>query len=318
MPEIKVRVTGDNGDFKKKLREASEESRVAAAEMREQFGELAHRAGDIAGEFGLGKVGHLLKDLTGGAALAFGTALVGGLLEGIKKASEFGDALARLGIQMGNLQAGKELGEYVERLALAGPGGPTKEALLGASQTMLGAGMREEEVRAWLPRIQRLSAGAGLQAEQLGEMIAGGSVGITRGLEHSPLVRGAMQASGQSDPLKALAWVSDTVYASALDVMSARPSGRIEGTKRQIGSVIEQMGASFLDPTLDPAGYYERQRAAAGLFSSGLNPQGLSLGPSQGIFPAGSDLKEAAKNIRDATEDQKAVWRKFGDMWDVR
>ena len=43
MAEIKVRLTGDNADFKKKLEESSAESRMMAAEMREQFLDLWER-----------------------------------------------------------------------------------------------------------------------------------------------------------------------------------------------------------------------------------------------------------------------------------
>jgi len=314
MPEIKVRLTGDNADFKKKLEESSAESRLMAAEMREHFVDLAERAGDIAGESGLGKIGGILKDLSSGAVLAFGTALVGAVAEGVKKASEFADAVARLGIAMGNMQLGKEMGEYIEKLAKIGAG-PTKEQLTSAAFSMMSTGtMTEENVRRWIPRIQNLNAAnPQISAEEWGEMIAGGSVGITRGLEHAPIVRGAMQASGLKDPLGALAWAADTTFGNSLNIMAAQPSGQMEGIKRAAGGAIDQLGTGILQMLFDPQ-YFEQMikspSAGWGGKGSQIAPGIFSNNPSMfgGPMAPAADLQDAAKSLKDsATINQEIL-----------
>src|SRR5208282_219419 len=97
MPEIKVRLTGDNADFKKKLEESSAESRAMAAEMKAQFGEVREKAAEIAGENGLGGIGNILKDLTGGAVIAFGAALLSAVVDAVKEAGKMQSLVASLG-----------------------------------------------------------------------------------------------------------------------------------------------------------------------------------------------------------------------------
>src|SRR5271165_2775375 len=135
MAEIKVRITGDNADFKKKLEESSAESRLMAAEMRAQFGEIKEAAGDIAGEAGLGKIGGMLSNLTGGA-VAFGAALLGGVLDTAKEFMKMESLITQLGTRAGSQFVGKEMAEWIGSIVSIGP---NKEQLIGSAGKLFDA-----------------------------------------------------------------------------------------------------------------------------------------------------------------------------------
>src|SRR5271166_3609908 len=103
MAEIKVRITGDNADFKKKLEESAAESRLMAAEMHEQFSKVKETVVDIAGESGLGKISQMLgAGGLAGAAVAFGSSLVEGIKSAIEETAKLQSTFTKIGTLSGS------------------------------------------------------------------------------------------------------------------------------------------------------------------------------------------------------------------------
>jgi len=249
MAEIKVRITGDNADFKKKLEESSAESRLMAAEMHEQFSQVKDKVLDVAGENGLGSIAKILGGLSTPIA-AFGTAIVAAVGEGIKKTLEWQDLVVRTGTLIGSQGAGKEVAEFIEKAASVGVG-PSKDQLMLAYQSMVRGNISPEDAKQWIPRIQNLAqAHPEIGAPEWGEMIGGGSVGITRGLMHNEDVRKAMSIYGQNDPLRALFTLGGPggLYGNAILDKLNTTGGQMSATGRGVGEALESVGKFLTDP----------------------------------------------------------------------
>jgi len=308
MAEIKVRITGDNADFKKKLEESSAESRLMAAEMREQFNLVKEKVGEVAGENGLGKISHVLGDIIGGpgGAIAFGAALLGGVVDAVKEAAKFEGIMARLGTQFGSAFMGKEMGEFIESIQTIGP---NKEQLAGAAMMLGRGGMTMEEVKLNLPRLQKLAIGTGEDIGTLAEEFAKGEVGIPRGLQRNVDIRAAAQQYGERPAIDLLRLMTDPggKYFNAIQDQLDTPGGKLGQLGVNFGKTTERVGAAILEgdfnrlfsggPGLD------RPQDSAPPFGPG------STSASWGLF----DFKETVRQHKSNLDREKEIQ----DAWKI-
>ena len=303
MAEIKVKLSGDNSDFKRKLAEASAESRAKAAEMIEHFEGVKESIGEIGSDSGLGRIGGLLTGLTGGA-VAFGAALLTGITKAVGEAMKLDALRVRMGTQLGSQLAGKDLDEFINSILTIGP---NKEELMRSAGKLGEAKWSPEEIKRTLPAIQKLAIGRGLPAEEIAEEIAGGSVGITRKLEHDPMLRAIMKDFPGQDPVKALiasAMTPGGRFFNAINDALSSPSGKMASAGVAVAKTTEKageiglglltgdMGVAFPDLFKDLPKYRGAPHLGTPLGSG-------SQGQASGII---IPISEAAKSLRESAD----------------
>lgn len=167
MPEVDVKIKGDDSDLKKKFEESAKQAKEFGDKIKEQLNQAKDVAVDFAGEQGLGKIAGQLGSGLGIAA--FGTAIAKLFTDSVESASKLETELVKLGSALGPAQAGmaRDLKDWLESVS-AGMGGVEENMKVFQGLVHL---FPVEEAKRMLIDIQNAALQMRIPVDQLGDAI---------------------------------------------------------------------------------------------------------------------------------------------------
>jgi len=167
MPEIKVKISGDNSGFNRAMKDASSTSRAFAGEVKSEVAGVTDVLTKVAGGSGFGKLASLLgAGGLAGAAVSFGVALVGAVKGGVDAFEKLETAQARASAAFGSKGMAFQLKEWAKQNA----GSLAPEDLVGAATAIKEGGGKQMSMEEAQTRTMQLRGAAAYTGSSLGEM----------------------------------------------------------------------------------------------------------------------------------------------------
>lgn len=238
MADIHVRIKGDNADFERKLKEASEKTREFAEQVKEVGTGIAKEAGfgtmaQLLGAFGIGKAVEEAGSMLIEAAKEFGEQIVDAIKDGLELAGKTEVSRLRF-TQLSNHDPA--MGQIIDDWAKsqAKQSGGDVDQFREATATLLQAGIAWGQTPDMIKRLQDVSAGSGIPLTQLTEWWGRGQAegweNVGRHLREMPVFESELKKENPNVDLK-------TVNQQTLEQMLLRMTTN-QGTYAGAGAAL--------------------------------------------------------------------------------